>query len=51
MMSPLKRGSEGFLQPMVDEFCAQVKEMLEVGAIVPSQSPWCNAVILVWQER
>ena len=32
---------------MVDEVHAQVKEMLEVDAICPSQSPWCNAVVLV----
>ena len=31
--------------PMVDEVCAYVKEMLEAGAICPSQSPWCNAII------
>ena len=33
--------------PMVEEVRAWVKEMLEVVAICPSQSPWCNAVILV----
>ena len=32
---------------MVEEVRAHVKEMLEVGAICPSQSPWCNAVMLV----
>ena len=32
---------------MVDEVQTHMKEMLEVGAIHPSQSPWCNAVILV----
>ena len=31
---------------MVDEVQLHVKEMLEVGAIYPSQSPWCNTVIL-----
>ena len=35
---------------MVDEVWAHVKEMLEVGAICPSQSPWCNAVILVCKK-
>ena len=35
---------------MVDEVCAHVKEMLEVGAICPSQSPWCNTVALVCKE-
>ena len=32
---------------MVDEVHAHMKEMLEVGVICPSQSPWCNAVVLV----
>ena len=32
---------------MVEELRAHMKEMLEVGAIHPSQSPWCNAVMLV----
>ena len=32
---------------MVDEVHAHVKEMLEVGTIDPSESPWCNAVVLV----
>ena len=36
--------------PMVDEVWAYMKEMLEVGAICPSQSPWCNAVILVCKK-
>ena len=31
---------------MVDEVHAHVKEMLQVGAICSSQSPWCNAVVL-----
>ena len=35
---------------MVDEVWAHVKEMLEVGAIHHSQSPWCNAVILVCKK-
>ena len=36
--------------PMVDEVCAHVKEMLEVSAIHPSQSPWCNVVVLVHKK-
>ena len=32
---------------MVEEVRAHMKEMLEAGAIHPSQSPWCNAVVLV----
>ena len=33
--------------PMVEDMRAQVKEMLEVGTICPSQSPWCNTGVLV----
>ena len=32
---------------MVEEVQSHVREMLEAGAICPSQSPWCNAVVLV----
>ena len=35
---------------MVDEVHAHVKGMLEVGAIHPSQSPWCNVVVLVYKK-
>ena len=35
---------------LVDEVYAHVKEMLEVGAIQASQSPWCNAVVLVHKK-
>ena len=32
---------------MVEEVRVHVKEMLEVGAIHPSQSPSCNTIMLV----
>ena len=35
---------------MLDEVHAHVKEMLEAGTICPSQSPWCNAVVLVHKK-
>ena len=35
---------------MVDEVHAHVKEVLEVGAIHPGQSLWCNAVVLVCRK-
>ena len=35
---------------MVDEVHAHLKEMLEAGAICLSQSPWCNAVVLVCKK-
>ena len=33
--------------PLVDEVCQHIQEMLDSGAIRPSKSPWCNAVVLV----
>ena len=33
--------------PMVEEVRNHLREMLESGAIRPSQSTWCNAVVLV----
>ena len=36
--------------PMVDEVQAHMKEMLEVGAIHPSQRPWCNAVVFMHKK-
>ena len=32
---------------MVDEVQQHIQEMLDGGAIHPSQSPWCNAVVLI----
>ena len=34
-------------QPLVEEVRQHIQEMLDGGAIHPSQSPWCNAVVLV----
>ena len=33
--------------PLLEEVCASLQDMLDVGGISPSQSPWCNAVVLV----
>ena len=33
--------------PLVEEVRQHIQEMLDGGAIHPSQSPWCNAVVLV----
>ena len=35
---------------MVEEVRNHLKEMLDSGAIRPSQSAWCNAVVLVWKK-
>ena len=47
---PFKEQFQRIPPPMDDEVRVQVKEMLEVGAIWPSQSPWCNAVTLVYRK-
>ena len=36
--------------PLLEEVHASLRDMLEAGAIHPSQSPWCNVVILVWKK-
>ena len=33
--------------PLLEEVRASLRDILEVGVIYPSQSPWCNAVVLV----
>ena len=35
---------------LLDEVCALLRDMLDVGVICPSQSPWCNVVVLVWKK-
>ena len=35
---------------MVKEVRNHLKEMLESGTIRPSQSAWCNAMVLVWKK-
>ena len=44
---PFKERFWCILPPLLEEVCASLRDMLEVGAIHPSQSPWCNAVVLV----
>ena len=34
----------------VEEVQRHVQEMLDAGAIRPSQSPWCNAIVLVQKK-
>ena len=33
--------------PLLEEVCTSLQDMLEAGVICPSQSPWCNVVVLV----
>ena len=36
--------------PLLEEVHASLRDMLEAGVIHPSQSPWCNAVVLVQKK-
>ena len=36
--------------PLVEEVSAHLREMLDSGMICPSQSVWCNAVVLVQKK-
>ena len=44
---PFKERFQRIPPPMVEEVRVHMKEMLEAGTIHPSQSPWCNALMLV----
>ena len=48
--TPFKERFRWIPPPMVKEVRNHLKEMLESGAIRPSQSAWCNAVVLVWKK-
>ena len=45
--TPFKEQFRQIPPPMVEEVRNHLKEMLEFGAIRPSQSAWCNAMVLV----
>ena len=44
---PFKERFRQIAPPLVEEVREHIQEMLDGGAICPSQSPWCNAVVLV----
>ena len=48
--TPFKEHFRQIPPPVVEEVRNHLKEMLESGAIRPSQSAWCNAVMLVWKK-
>ena len=47
MTPPLRNDLGKFPPPLVEEVQNHLWEMLEAGAIQPSQSAWCNAIVLV----
>ena len=44
---PFKEHFRRILPPLLDEVREHLKLMLDAGVIWPSNSPWCNAVVLV----
>ena len=44
---PFKERFHRITPPLVDEMRQHIQEMLDGSAIRPSQSPWCNAMVLV----
>ena len=47
---PFKEWFRHIAPPLVEEVQQHIQEMLDGGAIHPSQSPWCNAVVLVCKK-
>ena len=48
---PFKESFRRIPPPLLEEVQASLRDMLEAGTIWPSQSPWCNAVVLVWKKN
>ena len=48
--TPFKEWFRQISPPLVEEVRNHLKEMLESGAIRPSQSAWCNVVVLVQKK-
>ena len=44
---PFKEQFRGIPPPLLEEVHASLQDMLDAGVICLSQSPWCNAVVLV----
>ena len=47
---PFKERFRRIPPPLLEEVHASLRDMLESGAIHPSQSPWCNVVVLVQKK-
>ena len=47
---PFKERFRRIVPHEVEEVCQHIQEMLDGEAIHPSQSPWCNAIVLVWKK-
>ena len=50
MIPPFKKQFRWIPLPLVEEAYMHLWEMFDSGTICPSQSAWCNAVVLVWKK-
>ena len=50
MTSPFKEWFRQIPLPLVEEVQSHLREILESGVIQPSQSAWCNAIVLVGKK-
>ena len=48
---PFKERFRRIVSHEVEEVCQHIQEMLDGGAICPSQSPWCNTIVLVCKKE
>ena len=49
-MEPFKERFHRIAPPLMEEVWEHLQEMLDGGTICPSQSPWCNVVVLVCKK-
>ena len=47
---PFKERFRRIPPPLLEKVHASLRDMLDAGTICPSQSPWCNAVVLVREK-
>ena len=47
---PFKEWFQHIPPLLLEEVRTHMNDMLQAGAIRPSSSPWCNAVVLVWKK-
>ena len=47
---PFKERFRQIAPPLLEEVRENLQDMLDGGAIWPSNSPWCNAIVLVWKK-
>ena len=47
---PFKEHFQRIPPPQLDEVREHLKLMLDAGVVQPSNSPWCNTVVLVWKK-